>query len=102
MRRTRWCLDAFGYGPSVWRRIPRFRTALRLASRGVPVAVTAVRAGYADQAHLAREVRALAGVPLGQLLTVSCSRSADGDTRGRGARHAGLEGATREAGERAA
>jgi hypothetical protein len=25
--------------------------------------------GYADQAHLAREVRALAGVPLTELLT---------------------------------
>jgi AraC-like DNA-binding protein len=65
------CRDAFGYGPSVLRRILRFRTALRLAVRGVPFAVTAARTGYADQAHLAREVRALAGVPLGQLLTAN-------------------------------
>ncbi len=62
------CRDAFGYGPSVLRRILRFRTALRLAGHGVPFAATAARAGYADQAHLAREVRALAGVPLGQLV----------------------------------
>ncbi|MGH3911026.1 MAG: DUF6597 domain-containing transcriptional factor [Pseudonocardiaceae bacterium] len=62
------CRDAFGYGPSVLRRVLRFRVALRLASHGVPFAATAARAGYADQAHLAREVRALAGVPLGELL----------------------------------
>lgn len=62
------CLDAFGYGPSVLRRILRFRMALRLAGKGAPFAITAARAGYADQAHLAREVRALAGVPLGQLV----------------------------------
>lgn len=62
------CRDSFGYGPSVLRRILRFRAALRLARHGVPFAATAARAGYADQAHLAREVRALAGVPLGQLV----------------------------------
>ncbi|MGH3823945.1 MAG: helix-turn-helix domain-containing protein [Pseudonocardiaceae bacterium] len=65
------CLEAFGYGPSVLRRILRFRMALRLAGKGVPFAVTAARSGYADQAHLAREVGALAGVPLGQLVEVS-------------------------------
>lgn len=64
------CRDAFGYGPSVLRRILRFRMALRLAGRGVPLAATAARVGYADQAHLAREVRALAGVPLGHLVRV--------------------------------
>jgi AraC-like DNA-binding protein len=62
------CREAFGYGPSVLRRILRFRVALRLAGQGVPFATTATRAGYADQAHLAREVRALAGVSLGQLV----------------------------------
>lgn len=62
------CRAAFGYGPSVLRRILRFRMALRLAERGVPYAEVAARTGYADQAHLAREVRALAGAPLGDLL----------------------------------
>ncbi|MGH4001417.1 MAG: helix-turn-helix domain-containing protein, partial [Pseudonocardiaceae bacterium] len=62
------CRQAFGYGPSVLRRILRFRMALRLAGQGVPFAITAARVGYADQAHLAREVRALAGVPLSQLV----------------------------------
>ncbi|HZA16369.1 MAG TPA: helix-turn-helix domain-containing protein [Pseudonocardiaceae bacterium] len=62
------CRDVFGYGPSVLRRILRFRLALRVAGQGVSFVATAARAGYADQAHLAREVRALAGVPLGQLI----------------------------------
>ncbi len=34
------CRDAFGYGPSVLRRILRFRMALRLAGQGVPFAWT--------------------------------------------------------------
>ncbi|MQA14488.1 MAG: helix-turn-helix domain-containing protein [Pseudonocardiaceae bacterium] len=65
------CRDAFGYGPSVLRRIVRFRSALALAAAGTAFADTAVRTGYADQAHLAREVRALAGVPLRQLLAAN-------------------------------
>lgn len=62
------CLDAFGYPPKVLQRVLRFDTAVRLAWNGVPFASVAAEAGYADQAHLAREVRALAGVPLGQLI----------------------------------
>ncbi|MDQ4031636.1 MAG: helix-turn-helix domain-containing protein [Actinomycetota bacterium] len=53
------CQDASGYGPAVLRRILRFHLALRVARQGASFAVTAARAGYADQAHLAREVRAL-------------------------------------------
>ncbi|MGH3899374.1 MAG: helix-turn-helix domain-containing protein [Pseudonocardiaceae bacterium] len=64
------CRDAFGYGPSMLRRILRFRMALRLARRGVPFATITARARYADQAHLARKVRALAGVPLSHLVRV--------------------------------
>ncbi|MER7179637.1 AraC family transcriptional regulator, partial [Streptomyces hyaluromycini] len=33
-----------------------------------PLAETAVRAGYADQPHLARDVRELTGLPLTGLL----------------------------------
>ncbi|SDG20520.1 Helix-turn-helix domain-containing protein [Lentzea fradiae] len=62
------CLDAFGYPPKVLQRVLRFDSALRLAWTGVPFATVAAEAGYADQAHLAREVRALAGVSLGQLI----------------------------------
>ncbi|MEW2293872.1 helix-turn-helix domain-containing protein [Streptomyces sp. NPDC006743] len=63
-------LTAFGYGPKTLARVLRFQRALALARSGVPFADTAVRAGYADQAHLSREVRELAGVPLGELLGV--------------------------------
>ncbi|MBR8639071.1 helix-turn-helix domain-containing protein [Streptomyces tuirus] len=61
-------LTAFGYGPKTLARILRLRRALALARDGVPFAETAARAGYADQAHLARDVRELAGLPLGELL----------------------------------
>ncbi|MFI7098009.1 helix-turn-helix domain-containing protein [Streptomyces sp. NPDC050161] len=64
----RYCLDAFGYGPKTLARVLRLVRALELARAGVPYAEVAARAGYADQAHLAREVRSLAGVPLGSLL----------------------------------
>jgi len=62
------CLDAFGYGPKTLARVLRMRRALRLARRGIPFAEVAAVAGYADQPHLAREVKALADVPLGRLL----------------------------------
>ncbi|MFD9366846.1 helix-turn-helix domain-containing protein [Streptomyces sp. NPDC060020] len=57
-------LDAFGYGPRTLGRILRLRRALALADAGLPYAEVACAAGYADQAHLAREVRALAGTTL--------------------------------------
>jgi AraC-like DNA-binding protein len=59
---------AFGYGPKTLNRILRLQRALRLARRGRPFADVSAVAGYADQAHLAREVKALAGVPLGALI----------------------------------
>ncbi|MER6349420.1 helix-turn-helix domain-containing protein [Streptomyces sp. NPDC001595] len=61
-------LTAFGYGPKTLARVLRLQRALALARAGVPYAETAARAGYADQAHLARDVKDLAGVPLGRLL----------------------------------
>lgn len=60
-------LAAFGYGPKTLARVLRFDRALALAQDGVPLAETAALAGYADQPHLAREVKALSGVPLGRL-----------------------------------
>jgi AraC-like DNA-binding protein len=58
----------FGYGPKTLARILRMRRALALARAGLPAAEVAVRAGYADQPHLAREIRDLAGVRLGALV----------------------------------
>jgi AraC-like DNA-binding protein len=77
-------LAAFGYGLKVLQRVVRFDRAMRLArrARSAPgqggsgrsgsgrsgLASVAYEAGYADQAHLAREVRTLAGVPMTALL----------------------------------
>lgn len=61
-------LAAFGYGAKTLGRVLRLNRALDLARTGVPFAEVAAIAGYADQAHLAREVRTLTGVPLGRLL----------------------------------
>ena len=60
-------LAAFGYGPKTLARVLRLQRALALIRAGVPTAETAARAGYADQPHLSRDVRRLAGVPLGEL-----------------------------------
>ncbi|MER7133991.1 AraC family transcriptional regulator [Streptosporangium saharense] len=61
-------LRAFGYGPKTLQRVVRFQRALRLARRGTALAEVALACGYADQSHMANEVRRLAGVPLGELL----------------------------------
>lgn len=62
------CLAAFGYGPKTLSRVLRFNRALALARTGMPFAEVAAAAGYADQSHLARETRSLAGVALRELL----------------------------------
>jgi len=63
------CNAAFGYGPKTLARVFRLQRAVGLARVGTAFAAVSADAGYADQAHLAREVRAMAGVPLGELLT---------------------------------
>jgi AraC-like DNA-binding protein len=60
---------AFGYGPKTLTKILRMQRAVVLARRGTPFAEVSATAGYADQAHLARDVKALAGVPLGRLVS---------------------------------
>ncbi|MEU4426659.1 helix-turn-helix domain-containing protein, partial [Actinoplanes sp. NPDC024001] len=59
---------AYGYGPKTLHRIFRMRRAVALARAGRAFAAVAADAGYADQAHLSRDVRALAGVPLSELV----------------------------------
>lgn len=54
-------LAAFGYPPQVLGRVLRFRRAVRSLQAGTPPAQVAAEAGFADQAHLSREVRAFAG-----------------------------------------
>jgi AraC-like DNA-binding protein len=68
------CVTAFGYGAKTLQRVMRFRRALRLSRSGVRLADVAVAAGYADQAHLANDVRRLAGVPLTELIDSSLPR----------------------------
>jgi len=58
-------LEAFGYGPKTLHRILRFQRFLRMArstSSGKSLAQLAMDAGYADQSHLSREARELAGM----------------------------------------
>ena len=69
----RQCASVYGYGPATLRRILRFRRALALMRDGLSPAEVAARAGYADQPHLHREVRDLAGVPLASLRQDSSS-----------------------------
>ncbi|MFE1948927.1 helix-turn-helix domain-containing protein [Streptomyces sp. NPDC059524] len=54
-------LAAFGYGPKTLARVLRLQRALALTRAGVPLAETAARAGYTDQAHLTRDVKTLTG-----------------------------------------
>ena len=61
-------LERFGYGPKTLASILRFQRALRLARTERSAAALALRAGYADQAHLIRETRRLAGTTFGSLI----------------------------------
>ncbi|THA64954.1 helix-turn-helix domain-containing protein [Streptomyces sp. A0958] len=57
-------LTAFGYGPKTLARVFRLQRALALVRSGLPYAEAALAAGCADQAHLARDMRDLAGTTL--------------------------------------
>ena len=52
---------AVGYGPKTLARILRFRAALGRVRAGDALAQAALAAGYADQAHMTRELVALGG-----------------------------------------
>jgi AraC-like DNA-binding protein len=59
---------AVGYGPKRLSRVLRLERVLAAARRGEELALAAARAGYADQAHLGHDCRALAGVSPSALL----------------------------------
>lgn len=67
-RLHRRCQLLFGYGPRHLARVLRMNRALESARGGTPMAVVAASHGYADQAHLSREVRSLAGAAPSQLI----------------------------------
>jgi len=58
---------AVGYGPKTFARVARFRAALGLVRSGESLAAAALAAGYADQAHMTRELVALSGRTPGSL-----------------------------------
>jgi AraC-like DNA-binding protein len=62
------CLAAVGYGPKTLQRVLRFRRFLALGAGGGDLAAIAAEAGYADQPHLTRESRRLAGATPAALL----------------------------------
>jgi AraC-like DNA-binding protein len=68
---------AVGYGPKTFQRIVRLQRLLDLSARDTgrvePLAALALAAGYADQAHMSREVRELTGKSPSSLLTGSGS-----------------------------
>lgn len=62
--------ERVGYGPKTFQRIARFQRVLgRLGSEGGGLAAAAASAGYADQAHLTRETRRLAGLSPRELVS---------------------------------
>lgn len=62
------CLPLFGYGPRRLARVLRLGRAVDEVRSGLPLAQVAAGCGYADQAHLSREMRALAGTTPSGLL----------------------------------
>jgi transcriptional regulator GlxA family with amidase domain len=63
-------LDAVGYGPKTLQRVLRLRRFLAQAvGSSDGLARAAIDAGYADQAHLSRECRALTGLTPVELVT---------------------------------
>jgi AraC-like DNA-binding protein len=62
------CHDAFGYGPKRLHRILRLQAFMDRVRRkeALGLGALALAAGYADQAHLSREVRELCGMTAGE------------------------------------
>jgi AraC-like DNA-binding protein len=79
---------AVGYGPKVLARVLRLQRFLALATSAASAEVSLSRlafdAGYADQAHLARECGALAGVPPSVILAERRSPAGEAALRLRG------------------
>jgi len=64
------CLDTFGYGFKTLDRVLRFQRFFRLAARPEKhnLADMAACAGYADQAHMTREVQRMSGATAGEFV----------------------------------
>ena len=77
MRRR--CLDAFGYGFKTLEQVLRFQRFFRLAGRAEKhnLADMAAEVGYADQAHMTREVQRMTTTTAGEFAALARSRVAD-------------------------
>lgn len=64
----RYSVVAFGYGAKTLHRVLRMQQALDRIRRGARIVDSAVHVGYADQSHLSRDVKELAGVSITQLM----------------------------------
>ena len=73
------CLDAFGYGFKTLERVLRFQRFFQLARRPEKhnLADMAADAGYADQAHMTREVQRMTTTTAGEFVALARSRVAD-------------------------
>jgi AraC-like DNA-binding protein len=73
------CLGAFGYGFKTLNRVLRFQRFLSLGTQSFKgsLAEVAASAGYADQAHMTREVQLMSGVSPGQFLSERPGNLAD-------------------------
>ncbi|GGN52661.1 transcriptional regulator [Actinoplanes lobatus] len=67
---------ALGLSPGTVARIARFQRAVGLVAAGAPLSRAAADAGYADQPHLTRDMRALAGLTPGSLRAFVQDRAA--------------------------
>lgn len=73
------CLPIFGYGPRRLSRVLRLGRAVGQARSGTPLAQVAAGCGYADQAHLCREVGDLGGTTPRALLRELGAGSTNGE-----------------------
>ena len=62
--------DEFGLSPGAVGRIVRFQRAVGLLANGAELAAAAAESGFADQPHLNRESRVLAGTTPGELRAI--------------------------------
>lgn len=62
-------LDQIGLPPKVYQRVLRSQRFVHAVDAGVALAAAAADAGYTDQPHATREVRALAGITAARLAT---------------------------------
>ncbi len=67
------CVTALGYGPKTLHRVLRFQRALRRSRTRPRLVDLAADAGYADQAHLARECRRMTGLGPSELFKTTPS-----------------------------